>query len=31
MMDCSGSTCRESSAKALLDVLQSLVNCGVFG
>ena len=31
MMDCTGSTCRESSAKALLDVLQSLVNCGVFG
>jgi len=31
MMDCTGSTCRESSTKALLDVLQSLINCGVFG
>ena len=31
LMDCTGSTCRESSTKALLDVLQSLVNCGVFG
>lgn len=30
LMDCSGSTCRESSAKALLDVLKSLINCGVF-
>lgn len=30
LMDCTGSTCRESSAKALLDVLQSLINCGVF-
>lgn len=29
LMDCTGSTCRESSAKALLDVLQSLVKCGV--
>ena len=31
LMDCTGSTCRESSTKALLDVLQSLINCGVFG
>lgn len=31
LMDSTGSTCRESSAKALLDVLQSLINCGVFG
>jgi len=31
MMDCTGSTCKESSTKALLDVLQSLINCGVFG
>ena len=31
MMDCTGSTCRESSTKALLDVLQSLINCGVLG
>ena len=29
LMDCTGSTCRESSAKALMDVLQSLINCGV--
>ena len=31
LMDCTGSTCRESSTRALLDVLQSLINCGVFG
>jgi len=31
LMDSTGSTCRESSTKALLDVLQSLINCGVFG
>lgn len=31
LMDCTGSTCMESSTKALLDVLQSLINCGVFG
>jgi|TARA_B100001094_G_scaffold332800_1_gene406575 hypothetical protein len=31
LMDYTGSTCRESSTKALLDVLQSLINCGVFG
>tara|TARA_Y100000022_G_scaffold124358_1_gene107652 strand:+ start:214 stop:669 length:456 start_codon:yes stop_codon:yes gene_type:complete len=31
LMDCTGSTCRESSTKALLDVLQSLINCGVLG
>ena len=29
LMDCTGSSCRESSTKALLDVLQSLINCGV--
>ena len=31
LMDTTGSTCRESSTRALLDVLQSLINCGVFG
>ena len=31
LMDCTGSTCRESSTKALLDVVQSLINCGVLG
>ena len=31
LMDATGSTCRESSVKSLLDVLQSLINCGVFG
>ena len=31
LMDVTGSTCRESSVKSLLDVLQSLINCGVFG
>lgn len=31
LMDQTGSTCKESSTKALLDVLQSLINCGVFG
>ena len=31
LMDCTGSTCRESSTRALLDVLQSLINCVVFG
>ena len=30
LMDVTGSTCIESSAKSLLDVLQSLINCGVF-
>ena len=30
-MDKTGSSCRESSVKSLLDVLQSLINCGVFG
>ena len=30
LMDCTGSSCRQSSARALMDVLQSLVNCGVF-
>tara|TARA_R100000030_G_scaffold100547_1_gene93845 strand:+ start:539 stop:997 length:459 start_codon:yes stop_codon:yes gene_type:complete len=31
LMDDTGSTCKESSTKALLDVLQSLINCGVLG
>lgn len=31
LMDQSGSTCKNSSVSALLDVLQSLINCGVFG
>ena len=31
LMDMTGSSCRESSTRALLDVLQSLINCGVFG
>lgn len=31
LMDATGSTCRQSSVKSLLDVLQSLVNCGIFG
>ena len=31
LMDHTGSTCKESSTKALLDVLQSLIKCGVFG
>ena len=30
LMDVTGSTCIESSVKSLLDVLQSLINCGVF-
>jgi hypothetical protein len=29
LMDCTGSTCKESSIKAMLDVLQSLVSCGI--
>ena len=31
LMDFTGSSCRESSTKALLDVLQSLIKCGVLG
>lgn len=31
LMDCTASSCKESTAKALLDVLQSLVKCGVIG
>ena len=30
LMDVTGSTCRESSVKSLMDVLQSLINCGIF-
>jgi hypothetical protein len=29
LMDCTGSTCKTSSARALLDVLKSLTECGV--
>ena len=29
LMDQTGSTCRASSTKAFIDVLQSLINCGV--
>ena len=31
LMDKTGSTCQLSAAQSLLDVLQSLINCGVFG
>jgi len=31
LMDQTGSSCRESTAKAFVDVLQSLLNCGVLG
>ena len=31
LMDKTGSDCKASSAKALIDVMQSLINCGVFG
>ena len=31
LMDKTGSTCQLSTAQSLLDVLQSLINCGVFG
>jgi hypothetical protein len=31
LMDQTGSTCRESTARAFIDVLQSLLNCGVLG
>jgi len=31
LMDQAGATCQNSSITALLDVLQSLVNCGVLG
>ena len=31
LMDQEGATCQNSSVTALLDVLQSLINCGVFG
>ena len=31
LMDQTGSTCRASSTKAFIDVLQSLLNCGVLG
>jgi len=30
LMNKSGATCQDSSVSALLDVLQSLINCGIF-
>lgn len=31
LMDQTGSSCRESTARAFIDVLQSLLDCGVLG
>lgn len=30
LMDCTGSTCMQSSLKSMLDVVQALTKCGVF-